>query len=249
MKSVSSYTLNGIIEPRVIKEFEKHYISIRSKESRIYTNDEIAVLPWISPRHIHYKEWLVRKRSAERLVTYIKMKNKPLKIAEVGCGNGWLSAKLATINNTQVTGIDINHTELKQASEVFDKPNLRFVYGDIQDSSIPGDFDIVVFAASIQYFPSLKEIVTSSFSLLNNEGEIHILDTPFYKKNEAVNAIARTKSYYTSAGIPEMAGYYFHHQVTDLENFKYSILSSGKGLFNKFLRINDPFPWIRIIKK
>lgn len=248
MNNVSSYALNGIIEPVVINEFEKHYISIRKKESRVYTNDEVVLLPDISQRHIHYKEWLVRKRSAERLVRYLKEKNKPLKIAEVGCGNGWLSAKLADIDNTRVTGIDINLTELKQAGEVFNKPNLRFVYGDIHDRSIPGDFDIVVFAASIQYFPSLKDIVSSTFSLLKDEGEIHILDSPFYKEKEAGNAIERTKKYYASAGIPEMAGYYFHHTLTDLAILKYSILSRGNGLMNKILRTTDPFPWIRITK-
>src|SRR5215213_11952226 len=88
--------------------FEELYISIRKKEQRIYTNEEVALLPDIYPDHIHYHEWQIRKRSSERLINYLSKKNRPLKILEVGCGNGWLSARMAAVDKWEVTGIDIN---------------------------------------------------------------------------------------------------------------------------------------------
>jgi len=228
--------------------FERQYISIRTKEQRIYTNEEVALLPDISPNHIHYTEWQIRKRSSQKLINYLRKKNKPLKIAEIGCGNGWLSAKLSDINNSTVTGLDINLTELKQAFKIFtDKTNLAFIYGDIDDLT-SCSFDIIVFAASIQYFSSLQQIVSTSLSLLSPGGEIHILDTPFYKKKELKNAVERTKNYYTGLGHPQMSGYYFHHNMDELNAFEYERLSEENFMINKLLGRKVPFPWIRIIK-
>jgi protein-L-isoaspartate O-methyltransferase len=51
--------------------------------------------------HRHYHEWQIRKASSNRLVKYLAKKQKILEILEVGCGNGWLSAKLSVIPWTQ----------------------------------------------------------------------------------------------------------------------------------------------------
>ena len=70
-------------------------------------------------------------------------------------------------NRAKVTGMDINTVELTQARKVFAKvTNLKFSEGDIR-SGILGDekFDLIVFAASIQYFESLKEILKVAISI------------------------------------------------------------------------------------
>ncbi|MDB5221366.1 MAG: class SAM-dependent methyltransferase [Chitinophagaceae bacterium] len=249
MIDVSSYNIDKTIGLLAVDSnaFEEQYIRVRKNEQRIYTNEEVALLPDISPNHIHYAEWKIRKRSCNRLINYLRKKNRPLNILEAGCGNGWLSSKMAEIDNTLVTGLDINITELKQACEIFNhKANLVFIYGDVHDKLTSGSFDTIVFAASIQYFPSIKEILDTAFSLLNTGGEIHILDTFFYKKNEVKNAIERTKNYYTALGHNDMADYYFHHTVDELKAFDYQILSPKNSIINKLSGKTTPFPWIRI---
>ena len=250
MTNFSTFDNENIVEvPANANNFEEQYISIRKKEKRIYTNEEVALLPDISNYHIHYNEWLIRKRSCNRLINYLTKKNKPLKILEIGCGNGWLSAKMADIKNAKVMGLDINLTELKQAFDVFDKkPNLSFIYADIHDNLTYCSFDIIVFAASVQYFPSAKEIISTAFSLLNNTGEIHILDSHFYEDTEVESAIERTKNYYTSLGNSEMADHYFHHTMAELKDFEYRILSQRNSIINKLLSRHQHFPWIRIKK-
>src|SRR5258708_7832527 len=141
--------------------FEKKYIFIRSMENRLYTDEELSKLPDIPPGHTHYKEWQIRKRSGRRLQCYLAAKKKDLEILEIGCGNGWLSHLLAEVPGTKVTGLDINFTELQQAARVFnDDPNLVFIHGDLRSGILcDRSFDCIVFAASLQYFPSLKKIV------------------------------------------------------------------------------------------
>src|SRR5258708_4522573 len=96
-----------------------------------------------------------QERSSERLITYLEKKHKPLRILEVGCGNGWLSAKLSNIPNTRVTGLDINQVEIEQAQRVFKIDNLDFIYDSFNESTFENEnFDVIIFAASLQYFPS-----------------------------------------------------------------------------------------------
>jgi len=240
-----SFALHGY---PVDTAFEKLYLEIRKKEQRIYPDEQVALLPDISQSHIHYKEWQLRKISAGRLLGYLKKKNKPLKILEVGCGNGWLSAKLADIEKTTVVALDINHVELKQGASVFgNKTNLYFEYGDIRDEAFAKrEFDIIIFAASLQYFPSLARILRAAVGLLALKGEVHILDTPLYKDDEIERARQRTKNYYALAGFPEMGVFYYHHPFGGLKHFKHRIMYNPFSALNKLFRKISPFYWVCI---
>jgi ubiquinone/menaquinone biosynthesis C-methylase UbiE len=230
--------------------FEKKYIITRSLENRLYTDEELMELPDIPASHTHYREWQIRKRSGRRLLHYLACKNKALDILEIGCGNGWLSHQLAEIPDTEVVGLDINFTELQQAARVFSgDPNLHFIHGDIRSGVLDDRrFDCIVFAASIQYFPYLKKILHFTLSLLEPGGEIHIIDTHFYRSGEIEGAKRRTAAYYSSLGYPEMADFYFHHGSNDLRSFHHTLLYNPSAVQNKLFGKKDPFPWIRITK-
>jgi len=230
--------------------FEKLYIQLRKKEQRLYTDEEVGNLPLVATTHPHFKEWLLRKRSCDRLIEYLDQKNRPLHILEIGCGNGWLSSQLAKNISGQVMGMDINKEELTQAVRVFgDISNLKFMLGDIRTTQPEHDsFDIVVFAASLQYFFSLNEIMQSAFQYLRADGEVHILDTIFYKKNNVDAAKQRTKEYYTMLGFPEAANYYYHHCIEELKNFRAKILYEPVSWTNRFSKNKYPFFWVCIKK-
>ena len=232
----------------VIRDFETIYIQLRQKESRIYSDEEVAQLPSISSKHIHYKEWKLRKASSQKLVDHLKKKKKPLDILEIGCGNGWLSRRLSTIPGSRVIGTDINFSEIQQAASVFQNiPNLHFMYTYVEPGVFKEKkFDTIIFAASIQYFESLTETISNILKLLKSGGEIHIIDSPFYSLADLRAARLRTNHYYESVGFPEMADCYFHHCYNDLGSYNYSIRYDPKAIVNKFLRNKNPFPWICI---
>ena len=170
--------------PQPVKtDFEDLYLAVRKRERRIYTDEQLRKLPDIDPLHIYAAEWKIRKRSCTRLVNYLAKKRRPLHILEIGCGNGWLSAQMAAIPGAKVTGLDVNQVEISQANRVFQKDNLEFIYDTFNENTF-GDarFDVIVFAASLQYFPSVKMILNQSLALLNPGGEVHIMDTHFYKQ-------------------------------------------------------------------
>lgn len=228
--------------------FESLYQQIRKKENRFYSDEELVLLPEISDKHQYAKEWRVRKQSAQRMIQYFMQKKKKLDILEVGCGNGWLSAKLATIPSAFVTGIDINCIEIAQAKRVFNEiKNLQFEYGSITENAFQErQFDMIIFAASIQYFQAFREIILQALSLLRLNGEIHILDSHFYSKNELNAARLRSKEYFEKMGIPEMSRYYFHHSTDELKMFDSKILYSP-NLVKKIIYKNyNPFYWVCI---
>lgn len=228
--------------------FEKIYIQVRSLESRLYTDEELTHLPDIFPAHPRYREWQLRKESARRLLRYISRKKVNPDILEVGCGNGWLTHQLADIPGTRVTGVDINFTELQQAARVFSNdPNLRFIHGDIRSGLLEDRrFDYILFAATLEHFPSAKKVLHLCLTHLKRGGEIHLIDTPFCKPEEVKFEERRTLAYYTSFGYPEMADYYFHHTLDDLRSFRHTLLYNPRDLRNRFLKNKNQYPWVRI---
>ena len=246
LRIINGYLLNE--NSSVENEFEKLYISLREKEGRIFTEKELRKLPEVSTDHPHFKEWKIRKNSCNKLLKYVKQKGHVCNFLEIGCGNGWLSAQLSEITKGEVTGIDINRIELQQAKKAFaSKRNLNFIAGDIRTGILAGKkFDLIVFAASIQYFKSLKETINTALQYLTLQGEIHILDSHFYFPQEIFAAQQRTKKYFSEIGFSAMSKYYFHHGLRELQSFNHKLLYDPHAWINKLLFRKNPFYWIVI---
>lgn len=247
---MNSLTNDMAMQNEYAKQFQDLYIALRETENRLCSDEELARLPDVDLKHMYYDEWLIRKTSLERFRKFLEHKTCDLNILEVGCGNGWLSHALSHIRQSQVTGIDINSIELQQARRVFaGRENLSFILGDIRSAGLTyGSFDIIVFAASIQYFENIADILNPAFDLLKSHGEIHIIDTKFYKQAEAVKARERSAVYFHSLGFEEMSRSYFHHSMNSLNNYNYQVMYDPNHLFNQILKRKDPFHWIMIKK-
>ena len=166
----------------------------------------------------------------------------------MGCGNGWLAAQIAKGVDADVTGIDINTVELEQAKRVFYRlPGLSFIKSSLESDALKDKkFDLIIFAASIQYFSSLKQIINIAVEHLTLQGEVHIMDSPFYQQQELAAARQRTRAYYSALGFAQMAEHYHHHTIAELETFQYKILHHPLAWKNKLSIKKNPFYWISI---
>lgn len=182
-------------------DFEQVYLDVRSKEHRLPDDSFVALLPVVPKTHPHAHEWQLRKRTADRFVTYLQQHPKG-SILEIGCGNGWFS-HIVSNYATAVTGLDVGITELEQAARCFSLPHLKFVC--CTDWSVLPEqcFDIIVFNASYQYFVHDSAFWQSLYRLLRPQGEIHILDSPFYHSDTQQEAHKRSESYFLNMGLPE----------------------------------------------
>jgi len=231
-------------------DFETTYIQLREKENRIHDDQTIAELPY--PKNVELvKEWQMRARSAERVLKYFQNRVGE-SLLDLGCGNGWFTSLLTKDGKMKLFGMDINMLELKQAARIFHGENLKFLFADIFEVHLPEkEFDFITLNASVQYFEDFEKLIHRLFDLLKGHGEIHIIDSPFYKQSEIEDARNRTHKYYEEMGFEKMADFYFHHSYEDLRTFKYEVLyqPAKVNLFSKLFRKPDiPFPWIRITK-
>lgn len=236
--------------------FEDNYINIRKAENRIHSIEFIKSLPEIPKGNQYYNEWRIRRNSSQKLLHYLKKKKNVGQILEIGCGNGWLTHLIATSSDSDAIGVDVNLFELKQAADAFgDSPRTHFVFGNIFDNIFArNSFDVVILAASIQYFNDLQKLFTQIFPLMKDNGEIHIFDSPFYTADQLPEARKRSSQYFSSVGYAEMEKYYFHHSLAMLREFNMEIMynpftSKNRILRKWFVKDLSPFPWIRIRNK
>ncbi|KXK13734.1 MAG: methylase [Chloroflexi bacterium OLB14] len=234
------------------------YLKVRQKEGRLYSDEVVAKLPSFQKNHALSNEWQARFKSAKRLRSYLTQKNTSLKILDLGCGNGWLSNFLNQENHS-IYGVDQNLFELQQATRVFlssaedgeKSEKLFFLKADIFSAPFPIEsFDVILLASAVQYFPDLSRLLQTLFNYLKPNGEIHILDSAFYKDDEIPQAIKRSEEYYQSLGLPEMSRYYFHHRLSELQKFSPRFLYKPMLLrFKKILgKMDSPFAWVMIQK-
>lgn len=233
--------------------FEEKYLALRRKEKRLYSDDEVKLLPFASSLNPHKKEWECRSQSFIRFKEYLKSFNRELEILDLGCGNGWFAGELSKEFSHNFYCVDINLYELKQGARVFKNNKIKFIYGNLLQMEFEkNSFDLIVLNSSAQYFSDLNSLIKELLYVLKPDGEIHIIDSPFYDDDKLLNAKQRTEAYYKAIGLPEMKDYYFHHSYKDLMNLNFDFLYNPQTLKNKILSIafkNDsPFPWIRIKK-
>lgn len=227
--------------------FEKHYIDIRRKENRVLSIPEIQRLPYPDETNEHHKEWKLRQKNIERLLAYLRQKKGPLRILDIGCGNGFMAYLMAGSNNT-VVGVDVNLTELKQAAIAFPEQNITWYYLDLMNELLPEkQFDIITFCASFQYFKDAEKILSICKNMIAPTGEIHIIDSPFYNSVAKTKAVEGSKDYFNKMGVAEMTAHYHHHSLEVFNAFVVDLkYKPGSFLKKCFGIIDSPFPWIKL---
>jgi ubiquinone/menaquinone biosynthesis C-methylase UbiE len=250
------HNLYWLSEPDQDANFERTYVRIRQCEGRVYSDDEVRNLPNILPQHPLANEWKIRAVSCEHLQRYLRQKFNlgNIQLLEIGCGNGWLASKLSRVMpHCHVLGLDINQMELAQAARVFGNVHrLRFAYGDF--ISLMAQFDVIVLASVAQYFVDFQATVSALMTKLKPSGEIHIIDSPFYKTTDVSRARARTQEYYTALGEANQAMHYHAHSLDIFREFCTKTLYNPHHFVNKIKRklgvmsAIRPFYWFCVTK-
>lgn len=237
MKAIKEYT-----KPN--SDFARNYLAVREKEGFLVTDELLKELPLIGESHPQSYPWKLRKVNSDKFCDYIRQNDSLGFILELGCGNGWFTNKIAESTKAAVLGMDINMPELEQANRVFRKENIEFAYGDIFETKFPNKFDLIVMNAAVQYFPDFEKLMNKLKDCLNAKGEIHIVDSFFYKNSKEIERAKKsTEEYYSNIDEIGMKDYYFHHRIKDLNDFE---VMSDKLKWLRFLSKNrSPFGWFR----
>jgi SAM-dependent methyltransferase len=225
--------------------FSHLYAACRMLEGRMYDDQIVVSLPEIPGIHPHATEWRERKRSLEKIRTWLINQKRPLHILDAGCGNGWMAASLAKLPGITVTAADITGEEIDQCRRVFGQlEGLEIVEGDICNLSFPpGTFDMILFAASIQYFADLDMLFTLCSTWLTKNGTILLSDSFIYNEDEVQNARQRSYDYYHGLGMDGMTARYHHHNWKSLNRFRLEMIYDPSKPFNRLRKLGI-FPLI-----
>ena len=88
--------VEGVYHLTTPDDSEKVYLKVRETEGRIYPDDTVRNLPDIDAAHPLHAEWMIRKSSLEKFEGYLK--GRSITLLDVGCGNGWMSSRLARMH-------------------------------------------------------------------------------------------------------------------------------------------------------
>jgi ubiquinone/menaquinone biosynthesis C-methylase UbiE len=230
--------------------FEQSYINLRDREDRVYSDDVVRRLPSIDSSHPTAKEWKMRKHSADKLIQYLSRKNHFNTIVEVGCGNGWLTHHLSKSLEKEFLGVDINLTELQQATRLFKSDRVHFAYADIQSHALNSlKADVILLPSCLQYFKDASWLLYHLRGMLHKGGELHIVDTPIYRTEDLQAARERSSGYFENRGNADMKSFYYHHDWQVFDGLPYHIQYDPSSLINKLksiARSASPFPWVKI---
>ena len=117
--------------------------------------------------------------------------DKPFSFLDVGCGNGWVVRKIATLENCKkAVGIDKSKNMIKNAKSKSDSKKESFIVTDLESWKYRGKFDYVFSMESIYYSHSVNDAVSKVYKLLKKDG-MFFCGTDFYKDNKATSGWAK----------------------------------------------------------
>lgn len=223
-------------------KFEESYLSVRSLEGRVLSDDLVSMLPRLPQSHPLHREWKRREHSMLYFQNYISTKDFQ-SVLDIGCGNGWGTQHIARWCKN-VVGLDLGIHELEQAARCNTQSNVQYVcckdWSLIPDNS----FDLIHFSGSFQYFELDDNFWQQLERILIKGGEIHILDTPFYKDHEQASARQRSDDYFKSLESDMEHDYYKHQRWSDLRT-SYSVMFKPRRV-HRIFKFGSPFPWLRL---
>jgi len=202
------------------KRFMNDYESIRRLEGRGSPDaDYYRALPFKDLSGNFSKDWFIRARSfnilVKRLLTPVQaLLQRPLKILDLGAGNGWLSNQLAA-QGDRVFAVDLLVNELdglgawKYYQHSFTPIQAEFNHLPIIDNFA----DVAIFNASFHYSEYYEETLREALRVVGEEGAVVIMDTPIYRRRASGEKMVAERE------AAFLAQYGFASDALESENF------------------------------
>jgi SAM-dependent methyltransferase len=169
-------------------QFIQEYQTVRTREDRGSTDSAYyQALPFNDLTGRFTGQWRIRAASYQAFLDRVLFPleqsiQQPLKILDVGAGNGWLSNRLAARSH-ELAAVDLqtNPTDGLGAYTHYPTTFLR-IQAEYEHLPFPiGSLDLVIYNASFHYAEDYASVLAEAFQLLAPKGLVVILDTPIYQ--------------------------------------------------------------------
>ncbi|MEJ2352750.1 MAG: class I SAM-dependent methyltransferase, partial [Anaerolineales bacterium] len=167
------------------QQFIQEYETVRKSEGRGSQDAKYyRALPYVDFSGRLSRDWRIRARSYQALIGRFlapleKLRNRPLKILDVGAGNCWLSNRLARRGHL-VASVDL----LTNSADGLGS----YIFYNTQFTPVQGEFDclpfqnaqadLLIFNASLHYSTGFETTLGEAQRVVRPDGQLVILDTP-----------------------------------------------------------------------
>jgi len=170
-------------------KFIGEYEQIRAAEGRGgHAADFYLNLPYRDVSGRNQQQWAIRSRTFHYLMRNLLKPSPakvPLRVLDIGAGNGWLSLRLA-LAKFQPVAVDLltnAHDGLGAAIHfryIVATPFPRFQAESTHLPFANGQFDVAIFNASFHYSEDYRATLAEALRCIRAGGMIVICDTPWY---------------------------------------------------------------------
>ncbi len=172
---------------RYLKRFIQEYETIRQMEGRGAVDAAYyRSLPFKDLSGHFSSDWSIRARSYQVFRDHIlkpfeTASSRPLKIIDLGAGNGWLSNRLAGQGH-HVAAVDITTNAYDGlGSWIYYETTFKPIQAEFDHLPLAdAQFDLIIFNASFHYSTKFEVTLCESLRILRPQGLLVILDTPVY---------------------------------------------------------------------
>ena len=166
-----------------LKPFLAQYQHIRQQEGNVaHSAEYYRSLPFVPKGGLGFERWYIRCQSFKSLLGLLP--RHPIKMLDLGAGNCWLTNRLAELGNHCVAvDVSINCDDGLGAQKNYALP---FTCVQADFDSLPfvsGQFDVVIFNASLHYSPDLDHTLAQANSVLKRDGTIFVIDSPTFRSD------------------------------------------------------------------
>jgi len=196
------------------KQFIQEYESVRMQEGR-GSNDQAyyRALPYRDLTGRWKKDWNIRARSFRTLIQEVVKPmeasiQQPLKILDIGAGNGWLSHRLAQRGH-QIAAVDVLTNEFDGLGTYihYDTP---WIPVQAEMNALPftnNQVDLVIYNASFHYSTGYTVTLKEAIRVLIPNGTLVIMDSPVYHNpSSGLQMVNEREAYFTRQyGFPSNA--------------------------------------------
>lgn len=199
----------GTASPGALARFRAEYGAHRAAEGRgAGGTAELLALPYLRTGPTA-AQWAIRSRTydafaARVLAPMAREAGRPLRILDLGAGNGWLCYR-ATLLGHDATAVDVRDDAVDGlgAAAGYDahlpRPFGRVAasFGDLPMAD--GSYDLAVFNAALHYALDLAATLREAARVVRRGGRLVILDSPFYRRARDGDAMIAEKHRHAAA--------------------------------------------------
>lgn len=198
-----------------LARFRAEYGAHRAAEGRgAGGTAELLALPYLATGR-QAPQWRVRARTWDAFAARVlrpmaRQANRPLRILDLGAGNGWLCYRASLLGH-HPTAVDVRDDAVDGlgAAAGYDahlpRPFAR-IAASFDALPVPdAAYDLAVFNASLHYALDLAATLREAACAVRPGGRIAILDSPFYRRAADGEAMVAEKRRHASARFGERA--------------------------------------------